>query len=160
AASANRESAPLYFRGRPCYKRSCRWHTTCYKRAEAAIARWYCGRRLRAFPPSSNGLVGGTNMRVTGGRRLLFNCTLSLMVAIAFAIFQVLPAAASFTIPYQIQGHVGYSTDALGQNGGGGTLQAEVPAGSTVEKAYLYGTYYQNGTPDVTARTIDFDGTT
>jgi hypothetical protein len=91
---------------------------------------------------------------------LLFNCTLSLMVAIAFAIFQVLPAAASLTIPYQIQGHVGYSTDGLGQNGVGGTLQAEVPAGSTVEKAYLYGTYYQNGTPDVTARTIDFDGTT
>ena len=97
---------------------------------------------------------------MTATPRLLFKCALSLVVAIAFAIFQVLPAAASLTIPYQIQGHVGYSTDGLGQNGVGGSLQAEVPAGSTVEKAYLYGTYFDNAAPDVTARTIDLDGTT
>jgi hypothetical protein len=56
-------------------------------------------------------------------------------------------------------GHGGYSADGLGQNGTGGTLDAEVPAGSTVQKAFLYGTYFFVSEPDVTQRTIDFDGT-
>ena len=34
-----------------------------------------------------------------------------------------------------------------------------MPAGSTVQKAFLYGTYYFVTDPDVTQRTIDFDGT-
>jgi hypothetical protein len=34
-----------------------------------------------------------------------------------------------------------------------------VPAGSTVQKAFLYGTYYFNAAPSVADRTIDFDGT-
>jgi len=56
-------------------------------------------------------------------------------------------------------GHGGYSTDGLGQDGGGGTIQAYVPPGSTVVQAYLYGTYSSTPTFDATNATIDFDGT-
>jgi hypothetical protein len=56
-------------------------------------------------------------------------------------------------------GHGGVSTDGLGQNTTGGTIQAEVPAGSTVVQAYLYGTYFSTNSPDDAQRTIDFDGT-
>jgi hypothetical protein len=56
-------------------------------------------------------------------------------------------------------GNLGYSADGLGQNGTGGTIQADVPAGSTVVKAFLYGTYFGTLAPDVTQRTINFDGT-
>jgi hypothetical protein len=53
-------------------------------------------------------------------------------------------------------GHGGYSTD-----GGypGSVVRAEVPAGSTVEQAYLYGTYLGGVPLGSSARTIDFDGT-
>lgn len=57
-------------------------------------------------------------------------------------------------------GHGGYSADGLGQAGVGGTVQAEVPAGSTVVQAYLYGTYFSNANPQVVDRTLNFDGTT
>src|SRR4051794_28170415 len=49
-------------------------------------------------------------------------------------------ATGGLSVNYQRQGHVAYSADGLGQNGGGGLIQADVPAGSTVEKAFLYGT--------------------
>ncbi len=52
----------------------------------------------------------------------------------------------------------GYSADGLGQFTTGGTIQAEVPAGSTVVQAYLYGTYFTFD-PTLADRTIDFDGT-
>ncbi len=35
-------------------------------------------------------------------------------------------------------GHGGYSADGLGQAGDGGTIQAQIPAGSKIEEAYLY----------------------
>ena len=60
-------------------------------------------------------------------------------------------ANASLTTSYTFNGHGGYSADGLGQNGPGGTLQAEVPAGSTVQKAFLYGTYYFVTDPDLDA---------
>ncbi|HEX9713623.1 MAG TPA: PEP-CTERM sorting domain-containing protein [Actinomycetota bacterium] len=54
-----------------------------------------------------------------------------------------------------------YSADGLGQFTGGGTVQADVPAGSTVEAAYLYASYYFTSSPiPESQRTIDFDGTT
>ncbi len=77
------------------------------------------------------------------------------------------PASATLNLvqptpstPATFVGHGGYSADGLGQNTTGGTVQAEVPAGSTVVQAYLYGTY--NGDPDPTTAdlTFDFDGTT
>jgi hypothetical protein len=61
---------------------------------------------------------------------------------------------------YVFNGKGGYSADGLGQNGTGGTIQAEVPGGSTVEKAFLYGTYFGGINPDETQRTIVFDDST
>ncbi len=55
-------------------------------------------------------------------------------------------------------GQAAYSADGLGQSGPGGTVQAEVPAGSTVELAYLYSSYFAS-LPDAAALTLDFDGT-
>jgi len=63
-------------------------------------------------------------------------------------------------VPATFVGRGGVSTDGLGQSGGGGTIQAEVPAGSTVVQAYLYGTYQQgNDNPSDADRTISMDGT-
>jgi Big-like domain-containing protein len=93
-------------------------------------------------------------------RLLLSTVSLAAMLA-------MMPAAAdaSLTIlkqnpgdPATFTGNGGYSADGLGQNGSGDSLQAEVPPGSTVEQAYLYGTYL-TANPDATQRTIDFDGT-
>jgi hypothetical protein len=88
----------------------------------------------------------------------------SLMAVAAMA---VAPATASAgltllkpnpTDPATYVGNGGYSADGLGQNGTGGTVQADVPAGSTVEQAYLYGTYFTLD-PSLSDRQIDFDGT-
>jgi Domain of unknown function DUF11 len=77
----------------------------------------------------------------------------------ASATLQLLKPAPA--IPATFVGHGGYSADGLGQdNTTGGTVQAEVPAGSTVVQAYLYGTYFDDPTPTEADRTIDFDGTT
>lgn len=62
------------------------------------------------------------------------------------------------TVGATFVGQAAYSADGLGQSTPGGTVQAEVPAGSTVEQAYLYGSYF-NPVPDAAALTIDFDGT-
>jgi hypothetical protein len=56
-------------------------------------------------------------------------------------------------------GNGGYSADGLGQNGTGGVVRADVPGGSTVVRAYLYATYFGDLTPNLTDRTINFDGT-
>jgi hypothetical protein len=61
---------------------------------------------------------------------------------------------------YVFSGKGGYSADGLGQKEPGGTLQADVPAGSTVKKAFLYGTYFGGTDPLEAQRTIEFDGTT
>ena len=86
-------------------------------------------------------------------------------LAILLSIFMGTEAKASLTllqpdpvVPATFVGHGGYSADGLGQNGTGGTVQAEVPAGSTVVRAYLYGTYFTL-TPPAADLTIDFDGT-
>jgi hypothetical protein len=61
--------------------------------------------------------------------------------------------------PATFVGEGGYSSDGLGQQATGGTVQAEVPAGSTVEHAYLYGTYNFNTDPSEADRTITVDST-
>jgi hypothetical protein len=85
-----------------------------------------------------------------------------------FAVTLMLPSTASATLqllkpnpsdPATFTGRGGYSSDGLGQNTTGGTVQAEVPAGSTVVQAYLYGSYFGNTAPDAAERTINFDGT-
>jgi len=74
------------------------------------------------------------------------------------ATLQLLKPNASS--PATFVGHGGYSADGLGQDGPGGTVQAEVPAGSTVVQAYLYGTYFFDTDPTAEERTLNFDGTT
>ncbi|MGH3041628.1 MAG: PEP-CTERM sorting domain-containing protein, partial [Gaiellaceae bacterium] len=81
--------------------------------------------------------------------------TLALTAALIFAT----AANAGLTVNYVFNGHGGFSSDGLGQNGTGGTVEADVPAGSTVQKAFLYGTYFFNSAPSVADRTIDLDGT-
>ena len=75
----------------------------------------------------------------------------------SLASLQLLQPNASVRATFFGKG--GFSSDGLGQNGVGGTVQADVPNGSTVVQAYLYGSYYANTQPDATARTINFDGT-
>ncbi len=89
-------------------------------------------------------------------RFLRWSVVTALVGALALALSGV--ANASLTTHFVFNGNGGYSADGLGQEGTGNTIQAEVPAGSTVVKAFLHGTYYQN-IPDAAARTIDFDGT-
>lgn len=90
------------------------------------------------------------------------------VAALATVALAVVPAAASanltllkpnLTDPSTFQGNGGYSADGLGQNTTGGTVQAEVPAGSTVVQAYLYGTYFFDTDPVLASREIDLDGT-
>jgi Ca2+-binding RTX toxin-like protein len=75
----------------------------------------------------------------------------------AHATLQLLTPNPS--VPATFVGKGGYSADGLGQGQPGGTLQAEVPAGSQVFRAYLYGSYFFNASPDANQRTINFDGT-
>lgn len=89
-----------------------------------------------------------------------------LLVSAALTLLANTAANASLTllkpdpvVPATFVGQGGYSADGLGQNGTGGTIQADVPAGSTVVQAYLYGTYYFTFDPTLAERTIDFDGT-
>jgi hypothetical protein len=91
-------------------------------------------------------------------RRFIRTVSVAVFTLTAVLIFAT-AANASLTINYVFNGHGGFSSDGLGQNGTGGTVEADVPAGSTVQKAFLYGTYYFNAAPSVADRTIDFDGT-
>jgi outer membrane protein OmpA-like peptidoglycan-associated protein len=89
------------------------------------------------------------------------------LVAFAAGVLAVLAmpvsASAHLTLlrptpssPATFYGHGGYSTDGASGNGVSSTLQVDVPAGSTVEQAYLYGTAL--GAPATEA--TDLDGTT
>jgi hypothetical protein len=62
------------------------------------------------------------------------------------------------SVPATFVGRGGVSTDGVGTNSGEpAQLQAEVPAGSTVEQAYLYATYTQgNNSPPEVQRTVTF----
>jgi len=111
----------------------------------------------------------GYPSREPAGGVLEMEAVLMIRIIVGFAalLALVLPGAAGAHLSVlrpspsdavTFHGHGGYSTD-----GGypGSVVRAEVPAGSTVQQAYLYGTY-ESGTTPLTAplRTIDFDGTT
>jgi hypothetical protein len=90
---------------------------------------------------------------------------LAAVTSVALTLALAVPAVASLqlrqpdpSVPATFVGKGGYSSDGLGQNGTGGTVQAVVPAGSTVEHAFLYGTYFVDN-PDASARTIRVDST-
>jgi len=94
------------------------------------------------------------------GKRLVFPiavaATLAALCVPATATLHLLQPDAA--VPATFVGRGGVSTDGLGQSEGGGTIQAEVPAGSTVVQAYLYGTYFTDNPSDAD-RTISIDGT-
>lgn len=69
-------------------------------------------------------------------------------------------ALASLQVNYTLSNaRVNYSADGLGSLAGAGTIQAEVPPGSTVQKAFLYQTFFFNTSPSAAQRTVNFDGT-
>ncbi|MGI0026216.1 MAG: SdrD B-like domain-containing protein [Nitrosopumilaceae archaeon] len=70
---------------------------------------------------------------------------------------ELLPVLPDPNSPVTFFGHGGYSADALGQNGGGGTIQAQIPPGSTVRQAYLYASTICGGA--VPSLDVNFDGT-
>lgn len=55
-------------------------------------------------------------------------------------------------------GRFGYSADGLGQSGGGGSLDYDVPADAAVHKAFLYGSYYSTTSPSLHQRTLTIAG--
>ena len=92
----------------------------------------------------------------------------TLVVLTAGLLMLVLAAPAGATLQLRkpdpnvgatFVGRGGYSSDGLGQiNTTGGTVQAVVPAGSTVRYAFLYGTY-NTGDPSAADRLIRVDTT-
>jgi len=90
----------------------------------------------------------------------------SAYLVVLFSLLLSGSATASLTllqpdiaVPATFVGTGGVSTDGLGQTGSlNGTIQAEIPAGSTVVQAYLYGTH-TSPDPTIVERTINFDGT-
>ncbi|HEY4279218.1 MAG TPA: thrombospondin type 3 repeat-containing protein, partial [Conexibacter sp.] len=77
---------------------------------------------------------------------------------LAAVITLAVPAAAGASLQsaYVFTGNGGYSADGLGTTAEtGGTIQAEIPAGSKVERAFLYANNYVSGAAAVT---ITLDG--
>jgi hypothetical protein len=86
---------------------------------------------------------------------LLFGTGVLGLANPAFADLQLLEPDP--TVGATFCGNGGFSSDGLGQTGGlPGTIQADVPAGSTVEQAYLYAASYFTA-PDTVD--VNFDGT-
>lgn len=75
------------------------------------------------------------------------------------AVFAPGNAHAGLGLLNTFVGHGGVSTDGLGQAGPGGTIQADVPAGSKVVHAWFYGSYFVSGAVPPADLTLNFDGT-
>ena len=121
----------------------------------AASRRWPIRRPQKELPVASCDKSVRRAYVVFAGA-LAVICLLGLPTAASADLRLLKPNPAD---PATFSGKGGYSTDGLGQNGVGGTVQAQVPAGSTVVQAYLYGTYSGGGVDDPAQRVIDFDGT-
>ena len=79
-----------------------------------------------------------------------------LLLAVALVMLPV-AAQASLNLDYQFVGKGNWSLDAVGSNNTPvGDIQAVVPVGSTVEKAFLYSSNIFGNT---TVPTVSFDGT-
>ena len=91
-------------------------------------------------------------------RRLGIAVALVAAIGIVLASWSTSEATLELVLPgpdpVTFIGNGGFSADGLGQNSGGGTIQAEVPAGSTVENAWLYAATVFGG--DTTS--VSFDG--
>lgn len=70
------------------------------------------------------------------------------------------PASADLDLNYQFVGNGNWSIDAVGGNGSPvGMIQANIPVGATVERAFLYTSLYSLVGP-ITAPSVTFQGTT
>lgn len=107
-----------------------------FETAESRLDSVMTGVHARTDPLPGSGLVEGNQRESEHGTLYLLKSSPN--------------APATFT------GRGGYSAD--GTSGPAGVLSADVPAGSTVEQAYLYA-YFQTGTPTVTDSVVNFDGT-
>lgn len=85
------------------------------------------------------------------------NIKASKLAALSALLAAIVPLSyASLSLNYQFNGNGNWSIDGVGSNNTPvGLLQAYVPVGSTVQKAFLYSTL----TPSAAMSTIDFDGT-
>ena len=83
--------------------------------------------------------------------------TASKIAALSLILAAAAPLShASLSLTYQFNGNGNWSIDGVGSNlSPVGTLQAFVPTGSTVQKAFLYSSM----TPSSTLNSINFDGT-
>jgi hypothetical protein len=97
----------------------------------------------------------------------VFSVRLALSTLTALIVVAAAPAVASAglgllrpdpNVGATFIGKGGSSADGLGQAGAGGALQADVPAGSQVVHAYLYGAYAVQGSPPPADLTLNFDG--
>lgn len=83
---------------------------------------------------------------------------------LALAAIPPKPADAALLTSYQITGNVDWSIDGVGSNKTPvGSLSANVPTGSTIEKAFLYSSRYDSGSlsnPSVTFDGISYSGST
>lgn len=79
---------------------------------------------------------------------------LGIAVAVVIAMTFIGPAQASLTTFQSYVGNVGLSTDGFGSTSNVGTINAFVPAGSTVVAAFLYSAYY-GGTASTTGFTLN-----
>lgn len=83
------------------------------------------------------------------------------IAALGLGILAVGPANAQLNVAYQFNGLGNWSIDAVGSNSTPvGTLSALVPAGSIVQKAYLYSSTYGQSANIAIIPQVDFDGTT
>jgi PEP-CTERM motif len=82
----------------------------------------------------------------------------SSLAVLSLAALAAAPVThASLALNYQFNGHGNWSIDGVGSNNSPtGIVQAYVPVGSTIEKAFLYTTL----TPSSSFTSINFDGTT
>lgn len=83
--------------------------------------------------------------------------TSPLLAALSLLAMTSTPSAhASLAVSYQFNGNGNWSIDGVGSNNTPvGTLQAYVPLGSTVQKAFLY----TSMTPSALLSSVNFDGT-
>jgi hypothetical protein len=93
------------------------------------------------------------------GSCLTMKLKIACLIALGLVLSEVPKASASLTNSYQFNGKGNWSIDGVGSNNTPvGSINAIVPVGSTVVKAFLYSTTYSFGAPFVPS--VGFDGTT
>ncbi|WP_430015963.1 PEP-CTERM sorting domain-containing protein [Microcystis aeruginosa FBCC-A68] len=93
------------------------------------------------------------------GSRLTMKLKIACLIALGLVLSEVPKASAALTNSYQFNGKGNWSIDGVGSNNTPvGSIDAIVPLGSTVVKAFLYSTTYNFDAPFTPI--VNFDGTT